>query len=250
MATGNFDACLTFVLRFEGGKSNDPNDPGGRTNQGVTQATYDAWRRRRGLSPRDVYRLEAPERDLIYRDGYWNPVIGNSLRLGEDLVVFDPAVNSGPAKALKWHRGAGGSNAPVEQVIHGVCAKRLSFMHALKTWSHFGAGWGRRVAACEALAIQMVHGSAAAPILRDKADKAVRRGHDQASAAAGSTAIGAGATQGAHLEVWMIAVIIALTVAVAGVLAFKAWRQQQRADALTAAAKAAAPQAKTTITTK
>ena len=41
MASDEFVAALPFVLRWEGGFVNHPNDPGGATNAGVTQAVYD-----------------------------------------------------------------------------------------------------------------------------------------------------------------------------------------------------------------
>lgn len=36
------DPALKFVLRWEGGFVDHPDDPGGRTNKGVTQKVYDA----------------------------------------------------------------------------------------------------------------------------------------------------------------------------------------------------------------
>jgi lysozyme family protein len=42
MADG-FDACLAFTLREEGGYVDDPADPGGATNMGITLATYRQW---------------------------------------------------------------------------------------------------------------------------------------------------------------------------------------------------------------
>jgi len=35
----SFDAALEFVLGYEGGYSNNPKDPGGETNLGITQRT-------------------------------------------------------------------------------------------------------------------------------------------------------------------------------------------------------------------
>jgi lysozyme family protein len=70
VAQDNFGSCLKFVLQYEGGKVDHPADPGGRTNQGVTQRTYDGWRTRQGLSRRDVYRMASEERDAIYRRDY------------------------------------------------------------------------------------------------------------------------------------------------------------------------------------
>ena len=89
MTAENFQACLAFTLKYEGGKSNDPRDPGGRTMEGVTQATYDASHEKKALGLRDVFTMGAAERDEIYRNEYWNAVNGDRLRAGEDLCVFD-----------------------------------------------------------------------------------------------------------------------------------------------------------------
>ena len=40
-----FVQALPVVLRFEGGYADHPNDPGGATNKGITQAVFDAYRR-------------------------------------------------------------------------------------------------------------------------------------------------------------------------------------------------------------
>ena len=39
----NFDICLAFTLKEEGGYSDNPADPGGSTNMGITLATYRQW---------------------------------------------------------------------------------------------------------------------------------------------------------------------------------------------------------------
>ena len=100
MTAENFQACLAFTLKYEGGRSNDPRDPGGRTMEGVTQAAYDGYRVKKALGRRDVFTIEAAERDEIYRNEYWDHIDGNLLSAGEDLCVFNFAVNSGPARAL------------------------------------------------------------------------------------------------------------------------------------------------------
>lgn len=50
----NYKTVQPWVLAYEGGWVNDPRDPGGATMEGVTQRTYDADRRRRGLGVRSV----------------------------------------------------------------------------------------------------------------------------------------------------------------------------------------------------
>lgn len=44
MSADGFEPALAFVLRWEGGFVDNPADPGGRTNKGITQKVYDAWR--------------------------------------------------------------------------------------------------------------------------------------------------------------------------------------------------------------
>ena len=59
----NFERALAVVLRFEGGWSNHPRDPGGATMKGVTQKVYDRWRSKRGeptQSVRTITEVEAP----------------------------------------------------------------------------------------------------------------------------------------------------------------------------------------------
>ena len=234
-----FQACLAFTLKFEGGKSHDPRDPGGRTMEGVTQATYDAYRVKKALGRRDVFTIEAAERDEIYRNEYWHAVDGDILRAGEDLCVFDFAVNSGPVRALKVLRLR--RQGPIDEAIHGICTYRLSFLHALRTWSHFGLGWGRRVAACEALAIRMAHGKGAPMVLGRKADAAnAHSGKKWTQAVVAGTVTGtaaiAHALHGGMNGVSGVLVALA-TASFIGVLAFHAWRHAQRASAFVTEAK-------------
>jgi lysozyme family protein len=82
-------------LGFEGGLVDDPQDRGGRTNFGITQPSYDAWRKQKGLAARPVDQIEDHEVSGVYEDNYWTPCACELLpeRLGQ--VVFDMAVNSG-----------------------------------------------------------------------------------------------------------------------------------------------------------
>jgi lysozyme family protein len=110
--TQGFQASLPFVLRWEGGFVDHPADPGGRTNKGVTQRTYDAWRRRQGLAPRDVVRIEDDEVQRIYESGYWLPPRCDLLARQLDLAQFDTAVNMGPGRAVRLLQAAVG--APID----------------------------------------------------------------------------------------------------------------------------------------
>lgn len=165
-----FDRALPHVLIHEGGKVDHPKDPGGRTNRGVTQRVYNAWRSKSNLPQRDVYLIDNMEVAAIYRFQYWDAVMGDRLPEGVGYVVFDGAVNSGPKQSIKWLQRALGSlytgavdgvigtltlNAvaavnDMDALIGRIIDRREAFLKALKTWSTFGRGWSRRIAQVEA----------------------------------------------------------------------------------------------------
>ncbi len=156
----NFPAALQALLRHEGGFSNHPLDPGGMTNLGVTQISWQEWvghpvdeKQMRALTPEIV----AP----FYKKKYWDKVCGDDLPTGVDLAVFDFAVNSGPGRAAKMLQkvlgvtqdGAIGpqtllkvASIDSEKLVVDYNAERLAFLMALPRWDTFGKGWGRRVA--------------------------------------------------------------------------------------------------------
>ncbi|MFC0284822.1 glycoside hydrolase family 108 protein [Camelimonas abortus] len=161
MAASTYKEALSAVLKHEGGYVNHPADPGGATNRGVTQRVYDAERKRRGLPTRSVRQITDAELQAIYRQQYWEKIRGDDLPPGVDYVVFDGAVNSGVAQSAKWLQRALGvrvdgiiGNATIaacwdvkdhDALIADICARRMAFLQALKTWPTFGKGWSRRV---------------------------------------------------------------------------------------------------------
>ena len=109
MASAAFLDALPFILQWEGGYVNHPNDPGGATNKGVTQKVYDAWRQRQGQAARDVRQLEESELHALYESGYWAPPKCPNLATPLDLVQFDTAVNMGVGRAVKFMQKAVGT---------------------------------------------------------------------------------------------------------------------------------------------
>jgi lysozyme family protein len=102
------DAALRFVLRWEGGLVDHPDDPGGRTNKGVTQKVYDGWRKRQGQVPQDVKLIDDAEVHAIYAADYWLPPRCDLLATPLDLVQFDTAVNMGVGRAVRFLQAAVG----------------------------------------------------------------------------------------------------------------------------------------------
>lgn len=153
----NYAQALKQVLKYEGGKVDDPRDPGGRTAFGVTQNTYNAWRKKQNLPTVDVFTISQNEVAAIYRQEYWDRIRGDDLPAGVDFAVFDFAVNSGVSKAAKTLQSVVGVTqdgvigpatiqAAKDYVAMAVTNKRLAFMQSLSIWSTFGKGWSARIA--------------------------------------------------------------------------------------------------------
>lgn len=166
MATENFSKALEHLLRSEGGYSDHPQDPGGRTNLGVTQAVWEDWIDR-SVSEDEMKALTPAKVAPLYRELYWDRIKGDKLPAGVDYCVFDAAVNSGVSRAAKWLQttvGAVADGAIGEQTLKQVLltnpqmlidkysAIRLEFLKGRSTWPTFGKGWERRVKEVEATA--------------------------------------------------------------------------------------------------
>lgn len=66
---------VPFILRWEGGFVNDPDDLGGATNKGVTIATYEAYCKKKGYPKPTVERLKnltQEEWTEILKTMYWD----------------------------------------------------------------------------------------------------------------------------------------------------------------------------------
>jgi lysozyme family protein len=161
MSESTFDAVASWLLAHEGGFVNHPKDPGGATNMGITIGTLSAWRGNR-VTVEAVRDLTKDEALRIYRRQYWDAVRADDLPAGLDYAMFDYAVNSGPARAVKELQRIVGVKADgvvgamtldavvryvpgTSELIRRLCDARLAFMRRLKGWATFGKGWQRRV---------------------------------------------------------------------------------------------------------
>lgn len=89
------DEALKFTLKWEGGYTNDPLDPGGPTNFGIIQSRYDEYRTDKGLSKQPVKMISKSEYTEIYDKYYWEPIRAQWVSSPLGLVLFDTAVNLG-----------------------------------------------------------------------------------------------------------------------------------------------------------
>jgi lysozyme family protein len=159
----NSKRAIALILKHEGGFVNNPKDPGGATNKGITIATFRKYIKPLGTVA-DLKALTDEQATIVYKRRYWDAVLGDQLPSGVDYAVADFAVNSGPSRAAKYLQRVVGATQdgrigpatleavrrmPTAQVINKLCDARLSFMQSIKggkLWAEFGRGWGRRVA--------------------------------------------------------------------------------------------------------
>jgi lysozyme family protein len=250
MAVSSYDEALSRLLVHEGGYSNDPSDPGGPTNFGITLGDYRAYVKPNATAA-DVRAMTIDAAKAIYRDKYWSALRGDELPAGVDYCVFDYGVNSGTARAAKVLQTclgvpqdgkigaqtiASAKRADAKKLIGDICDQRLAFLQGLKTWPVFGNGWGRRVREVRAAALAM---AAKAPAQ----SPAPSRGKGVApSANAGPAGIAAAvAAAGAALAAQMRApeiIVAMLAVTLAAALgAFFIWRWRQSGKQPVAAKK-------------
>ena len=160
-----FTRAFAIVVGEEGGFSAEPDDPGNWTGGAVGQGALRGTKF--GISAAaypalDIAALTPDDARAIYRRDYWARIAGDALPPAVALLVFDAAVNNGPAQAARWLQAAAGVAAdgdigpatraavaaadPVTLAAE-MLARRLLFMAALPGWREFGPGWARRLCA-------------------------------------------------------------------------------------------------------
>lgn len=95
-----FQYAIKVILSHEGKYSNDPKDPGGSTNFGITQRFLDDIIKEPSFDKRYVKDLTEQDAIAIYRDFFWNKyqyAMIEALQIA--TKVFDMAVNMGPKQA-------------------------------------------------------------------------------------------------------------------------------------------------------
>lgn len=166
----SFAACLPVILASEGGFVDDPHDPGGATNLGVTLATLSSWLGHTATIA-DVEALTPEAVAPIYQARYFNAAHANDCPAGVDLMVFDEAVNQGVGRAITSLQIAAGvpadgrfgprtlaavRGAEPEVLINAIAADRDAHYRALPGFGRFGNGWLTRLERTRRAALAMV----------------------------------------------------------------------------------------------
>lgn len=101
-----FDLAQKFTARWEGGLSNNPNDPGGLTNYGVSLR----WLRQEGLpfgdvdgdgdiDADDIRALRPETAAAMFKKKFWDPYGLDLLPQITATLHYDCTVNTGPRQA-------------------------------------------------------------------------------------------------------------------------------------------------------
>lgn len=104
----SFDLYLPQLLKFEGGYVDDPADPGGATNLGITLVTFQRYAQSvLGEAPTlEALRALTPEQaGAIYKLEYWDKLDGDQIAsqaLAE--ILFDFYVNAGSEAVVLLQR--------------------------------------------------------------------------------------------------------------------------------------------------
>lgn len=96
---GHFEIAFIFLIKHEGGYSNDKNDSGGETNFGITQNDLDLVFASLNL-PRKVKELTLDDAKVYYKSEWWDKYNYESINsLPIATKIFDMAVNMGAHEA-------------------------------------------------------------------------------------------------------------------------------------------------------
>lgn len=105
----NFEKVLNYLFPTEGGYGNHKNDYGGPTNLGVTQTTFNAWRKMNNKPVDDIRNITKDEARKIYHEMYWKASGANKQKdIRDALMLFDTAVQYGDVTARRMFKKAGG----------------------------------------------------------------------------------------------------------------------------------------------
>lgn len=161
-----FERALAHVLKMEGGFTDDPHDPGGPTNKGVTLRNYASYRKT-ALNASSRARLlhdlkeisDSTVRDIYFKR-YWRPAQCSSMPAPLAFMHFDAAVNHGVTGAARILQEAADvevdgeigpitkrtiMNLPILELIRTYARIREGKYRSMGHFWRFGRGWLRRV---------------------------------------------------------------------------------------------------------
>lgn len=156
MSTLTFLDIFNRLIGYEGGYVNDPRDPGGETNWGITKRTAQANGYTGNM--KTMTRQQAYE---IYYRAFWLRYNCEQMPDAVAYQFFDAAVNHGFGNASRMLQRAVGvlddgiigkysleaiNRNPISDTLMVLNGERLNFYIRLKNFDRYGKGWVNRVA--------------------------------------------------------------------------------------------------------
>lgn len=159
---------MPFILKWEGGFANHPNDKGGATNKGITIATFRHFFGS-GATVEQLKAMTDEQWETVFRKGFWDPFKGDEIRNQSIAnICVDWAWGSGTTTAIKQVQRLLGvtadgivgnitlgaiNNAEPEKLFGKIKSARLSFVEAIvkrdASQQVFLKGWRNRINAIQ-----------------------------------------------------------------------------------------------------
>lgn len=133
---------MNFIKKWEGGWADNPHDPGGATNKGVTFGTFKKWRALQGMpepTKQDLRDISDQETEKIFYEMYWKTSGADKLKWPMCLAHMNIAVNGGPDRAKQFLTEVGPRFVP-------YMARCIEWYTKIDNFEHFGRAWIRRCA--------------------------------------------------------------------------------------------------------
>lgn len=155
---------IPFILKWEGGFANHPNDKGGATNKGITIATFRHFFGS-GATVEQLKAMTDEQWETVFRKGFWNPFKGDEIKNQSIAnICVDWAWGSGATTAIKQVQRLLGvaadgvvgnitlgaiNNAEPEKLFEKIKSARLAFVEAIvkrdASQQVFLKGWRNRI---------------------------------------------------------------------------------------------------------
>lgn len=138
--TTPFEFALYFILEVENGYTEDPDDPGGPTQYGISSRTL----KNLGMDI-DAKNITIEQAIAIYREYYWNKLGIDNYEIGYAIAIFDTAVHVGVDRTRKWIRISSQSSNPINSLLDLRGVYYLTIIHQNKALRKYKKGWFRRI---------------------------------------------------------------------------------------------------------
>jgi len=180
-AKDNFSIVQPLIDKWEGGYDNDPADPGGATNHGITHGELAEWRKTHPGG--SIETLSLDEAHQIFRENYWNKLSCDQLPLAVAAMAYNAGVNSGVSRGAKFLQQclnkqglaldvdgeigpltiAAAVNCDQTRLVNDYVATYEAFYRGISTFPRFGTGWLNRLADFKTHALAWASGSKVVP---------------------------------------------------------------------------------------